>query len=371
MDKILFFARDPAGANVIIPVVKEMRRLNKYRIVVYAKDFALERIVNEGIDVIDICSICENITYDFIYSFLLKENPGGVITGTSLNDFTERFFWRASSLLDIYSCAIMDQWVNFGIRFSQYDYNGEEEYKLNHRHPYLPTRIIVIDEYIKECMIRERIPEQMIRACGSPYFDMIKVKYNNVSQKSRNHETPKRILFASEPVSIDYDMYWGFTEKTIFHALYSGVLKACDELSIMAEIIIRPHPREGSDNWNGIMEQCRDDRVSIVINDKTDSFELMKSVDVVCGMSSMFLIESAICNVPIISILIGLLHESPFIFDRIGICKSKMNEMELYSELKKLLLGCKQSIPFNFKENATVSTISCIEEDLNNEYIGN
>ena len=355
---------------MIIPIIKNLNRFNQYQVVVYAKDFALKRISNQGIDAIDICNICGDITYDFICSFLKKENPIGVITGTSLNDFTERFLWKAASLLNIYSCAIIDQWVNLGIRFSKYDYCGVKEYQLNHEHPYLPSRIIVIDEFTKTSMIQEGIPGIKITVCGSPHFDTVKMQYNNAKIEKRDDTTRKRILFASEPISIDYGMYWGFTEKTVFNALSNCLIQLCDELSLRAEVIIRPHPREKCDNWNAILNNFKSNRVSLSINNDTNSFELMKNVDIVCGMSSMFLIESAICNVPIISILIGLLHESPFILDQMCIYHSMKSETDLYIELKRLLQHHAQTINFNFVENATENALCCIEEDLYNEHIG-
>ena len=371
MNRLLFFARDPAGANVIIPVIKELLLNSQYEIIVYAKDFALERIRNEGIDAADICNVCDCITYDNIFDFVQKQNINGIITGTSLNDFTERYLWKSASQLGIYSCTIMDQWINFGIRFSPYDYSGEETYRENHIHPYLPARIIVLDQYIRSRMIEDGIQKELISVCGSPHFDTVIKKYQNAVQTFNEKEEVKKILFASEPVSIDYQLYWGFTEKTIFQSLYSCIVRLSNELDIKTEIIIRPHPREGEENWKHEILKYENDSISVQIDSKTDSFELMKNVDIVCGMSSMFLIESAICKVPIISILIGLKQESPFIYDRIGTYKSMMNESDLYNELRSLLMGSTQIIPFEIEWNATDKVITCIREDIENEHIGN
>lgn len=371
MNRLLLFARDPAGANVMIPVIKELMLCNHYEVIVYAKDFALKRIKNEGINAVDICNVCDCVNYDNIFGFVQKLHVEGIITGTSLNDYTERYLWKAASQLGIYSCAIMDQWINFGIRFSPYDYSGEETYRENHIHPYLPTRIIVLDQYIRSRMIEDGIQKELISVCGSPHFDTVIKKYQNAVQTINEKEEVKKILFASEPVSIDYQMYWGFTEKTIFQSLYACIVRLSNELDIKIEIIIRPHPREGEENWKYEIPKYENDSISVKIDSKTDSFELMKNADCVCGMSSMFLIESAICKVPIVSILIGLKQESPFIFDRIGIYKSMMNEHDLYNELRSLLRGNSQTIPFEIEQNATDKVIVCIRKDIENEYVGN
>ena len=44
--KILFFARDPGGANVILPVYKKCQ--GRFETLLYAKDFALKKIMSQG-----------------------------------------------------------------------------------------------------------------------------------------------------------------------------------------------------------------------------------------------------------------------------------------------------------------------------------
>lgn len=92
-------------------------------------------------------------------------------------------------------------------------------------------------------------------------------------------------------------------------------------------------------------------------------------MDVVCGMSSMFLLEALICNKDILSIEIGLQRENPFVLDRLGISKSILTEEELFQKLEKLFKNQKfhqqtEVSEFDYIKNATDKVISFIEEEM-------
>lgn len=355
MNKVLFFARDPAGANVIIPLIELVGNNALYEIVTYGKEFAIDRIKNEGIDVTDICDEIETVDEDNLTIFLEKIKPNIIITGTSVNDFTERYLWKVANKLGIYSCCIIDQWINLGIRFSEYDYSEEDEYKKKHTHIYLPNTIYVIDEIARKMIVNDGIRESLVESLGSPHFDRIRQKFNMSKERVKIEQIngEKTIVFASEPMSIDYGDYWGLTEKTIFDMLYGEVLKITKQRGIVAKIIVRPHPREDLDNWKSTVENYNSDQVKLMIDKETDSFDLIARSNLVCGMSSMFLIEAAMCNVPIVSIMCGLRQDNPFIFDKTGVCKSVKTEKELLRRLDALLCGDYKSLNICFNNGAT------------------
>ncbi len=56
MRKVLLFARDPGGANVILPIYEKMK--DKYQVFVYAKDFAVKRFQDAGVPVRDLEEEC-------------------------------------------------------------------------------------------------------------------------------------------------------------------------------------------------------------------------------------------------------------------------------------------------------------------------
>lgn len=367
MSRFLFFARDPAGANVIIPVIELLKNSSKNSISVYAKDYAINRLINEGIRCINIRECLGEITRYNIIHFLEQVKPDIIITGTSLDDYTERYIWQAANVLGIKSYAILDQWILPGIRFSEYGYKGIEEYKKNKNHVYLPHKILIMDDIVERMLLDDGIDASMLSIVGQPHFDVIKEKYDRAVKIS----FPKdyyNVLYASEPKTDDGEVeYLGYSERSIFEDYYNALRKISTNYNVKINIIIRPHPRENRDYWNKIVLKKNKKNINLFVDECHDSFELMKSVDLVCGMSSMFLVEAAICKVPFISCLIGLKQESPFVFDRINVYNSCRSKEELEIRLQRIIIDEKHdSIEMNFITNAAQNVVKCIEEEMKN-----
>lgn len=337
MKTVMLFARDPGGANVIMPVYDKFK--TKYRTLVYAKEFALKKFRDNGILAEDIEEECNAGTYGDVKSFLKRHLPDLVITGTSLDDFTERYLWKAAEELQIKSFAILDQWTNLGIRFSSCDYSREEEYQRQLRHPYLPYRIFAMDELAKRMLEEDGIESDKIILSGQPHFDTVRDRFLHASRVYPGDRW--NVVFVSEPIYQDYDvcnggkLYWGYNERTIFDSLYRCLETAAECCKCKIRLIIRPHPRENPGYWNEVMKKRGSDDIVIDIDTTNDSFSVMKSADFICGMSSMFLLESMICGKTVLSIEIGLKRDNPFILDKTGYCKSILSEGELIDHLKR------------------------------------
>lgn len=127
MKKILLFSRDPGGSNTIIPLVEPLQKRG-YEVRLFGKDFALEKYKSSGISGLDIMDYVPSFELDFIQKFINKEKPDFIITGTSADDFTEKYIWKSAGKLNIPLLAIMDQWVNYGVRFSNYGVSQLDDY---------------------------------------------------------------------------------------------------------------------------------------------------------------------------------------------------------------------------------------------------
>lgn len=370
MKHILVFARDPGGANVVLPLVSELKK--SYEVEVYAKEFALQRMKQELIDCYDIELELQENSQEAVLNFVRVKAPDLIITGTSLDDYTERFLWEAAKILEIPSFAIVDQWMNLGIRFSKYDYTGEEEYFKNKIHDFLPKKILVMDKIAKNELINEGIEENRIFITGQPHFDTVREKYD-LSQEEKIDKDIVNIVFVSEPIVYDYDngqeekKYWGYNEKTIFEALYQSVIKYVEIEKRKVCLTIRPHPREDAKAWEMVVNSRCSPYIDLVCDTESNSIDLLRKTDLVCGMSSMFLLEAVICEVPVISIQLGLRRESPFILDKIGILKSVLTEEKLYNEIQLVFLGLKRETSFEIIKNATQNVMSYVKEELKNE----
>lgn len=378
MKKILLFSRDPGGSNTIIPLVEPLQKRG-YEVRLFGKDFALEKYKSSGISGLDIMDYVPSFELDFIQKFINKEKPDFIITGTSADDFTEKYIWKSAGKLNIPSFAIMDQWVNYGVRFSNYGVSQLDDYNKDKNHSYVPSKICVMDDIAKIEAINEGLEPERIIITGQPYFETVLNNANRITDKNIDFIRDKvgistndfLITFVSEPICDTYnendfsEHYWGYTEKTIFRELLDGILQVSELSPNTIGLIIRQHPKENSNNFSDIIDNFRSNRIKIIINRDFDQNELIMASDLISGMSSMFLIEAAILNKLIISIQIGLKRENPLILDRANCLKSILDRRTLLNVLRLIIMG--ENTPrcnFNIIKNPVKNVILQMEKML-------
>jgi len=345
VSRILLFACDPGGANTIIPLIEPLR-MSGHELLLFGKDVALDRYRQAGLDCNDIMAMVKNVGSDAILQFVDKVAPDVLVTGTSANDFTEKLLWNACSELNIPSLAIVDQWCNYGLRFSGYGVSRIESYRKNETFAYLPTRIAAMDEHARTEMIAEGLPGERIVVCGQPHFETLLAKRGDSAEIARccaaNSIAPgdSVVVFASEPLTTTYGenvcRYWGYSEISILEALVSSLEIVAGESEQPVVLIVRPHPKENSERFFSIINSCR--RFRCLLDTVSASRSLMTRADLVCGMSSMFLIESVILKRSVMSIQIGLCREDPFILARRMLIRSILTEKDLTDQLRRGIL---------------------------------
>jgi len=353
MKTILLFSRDPGGANTIIPLIRPLQEKG-CKVNLYGKDVALEKYCQAGFEGTDINGSIPSISADTLRSFLEIEAPDMVVTGTSADDFTEKCLWLTAGELGIPSMAIVDQWVNYGLRFSGHTVSDISDYLNSNKHPYLPTRIIAMDEYARDEMISEGLPAERIKTCGQPYFESLLKSGRSDSSMTNGLSTIPGlssdefvVVFASEPITLTYGKnshHWGYTERTIFTSL----AKTLDEIACKSGksmvLIIRPHPKEDPSGLVDIAISCCK-HIKWIIDTKSHPWMLINRADLVCGMSSMFLVESLIIGKSTLSIQIGLCRDDPFVLARRGILKSIVGQNELLCCLTKIICHGDLQVP--------------------------
>src|SRR5271157_3789697 len=237
--KILLYSRDPGGCNTIFPLINPLKE-EGFQVELYGKDFALDRYKQFGFEGKNLMDEIENVDVESIKDFLTLLSPDFIITDTGENENVEKFIWKAAEELKIPSFAIIDFWTNLSIRFSDHGSHDISEYDpLTDPHPYVPTRILVIDDYCRDKLIADQIDENRILVTGQPYFDYLVKKKEVISesdvQNCRDFFNCENddclIVFASEPIleyyneTDDSDHFWGYTEKTIFRSIAETLLK--------------------------------------------------------------------------------------------------------------------------------------------------
>ncbi len=374
--KILLFSRDSGGSNVIIPLIKPLKRRD-YKVFLFGKDIALKNYRLRGYKGKNISSVISIINVDNLVKFLMKEKFDFIITSTSGDDYTERYLWKAAEIVKIPTFAILDNWINYGLRFSEYDQPRLEEYNRSKTHGFLPTKILVMDQFAKTKMLKLGFDNSRILISGQPHFDYIyskkKVYTEKTIQKFRRkigcQEEELLITYISEGISKSYNEnnpnkhYWGFTERSILINLINVLTKICQNSNLKVKLLIKLHPANEDLNVFKDILQSNNENISFIVKREIDPFLLMSSSKVICGMFSMFLVESFIFGCPILSILIGLKRENPFILDKKGIEESILNEENLFEKLKDLIL--KNDLQLNnqvFQIGATEKVIEYMEE---------
>lgn len=378
MKKILLFSRDPGGSNTIIPLVEPLQKRG-YEVRLFGKDIALEKYRMANLSGFNIMNYISSIKLDFIKNFITDEEPDFIITGTSANDFTEKYIWKAAGELKIPSFAILDQWVNYGVRFSNYGISQLDDYNKDKNHSYVPSKICVMDDIAESEAINEGLEQERIIITGQPYFEIVLKKSDSITNKAIKSIRDKAglsindflITFASEPISDTYnendfsEHYWGYTERTIFRELLDVILQVSKLYPNKIGLIIRQHPKENSSNFSDIIDNFKSSRIKIIINRDFDQHELIMASDLICGMSSMFLIEAAILDKLVMSIQIGLKRENPLILDRVNCLKSILDKQTLLNVLRLIIMG--ENTPrcyFNIIKNPVENVILQMEKML-------
>lgn len=320
--KVLLFSHDPGGANTIIPLVAPLASKG-YEVLLYGKGSALLKYKQ--------AKLPQNEMTETVEDFLKKNNPNFVITGTSANDMSEKLIWKECQRKGIPCFAILDQWLNYGIRFSNYGLDEISKYLSDKVHPHLPTKIIVMDEFAKQEAIAEGLPLEKISVCGQPYFESV---FNFKPQLTKEDlgfdENDFIITFASEPITKVYkenSNILGYTEKSILQE----VTNALETLTTPYTFVVKLHPKEDIADF----KNC-----NFKLDTTTPPQELIYHSNLVIGMSSMFLIEAALMNKPVLSVQIGLKTEDQFILSKRGMLKTILDPKKLKEELQYKNLNC-------------------------------
>ena len=378
MKRILLFARDPGGANAIAPLVDKLK-LSGYEPLLYGKDAALKQYRTNGLEGQDLSREAPVMGIAEYTAFLRRKSPDFMITGTGSDDFAEKFLWRAAEEVKLPCFAILDHWFNYGIRFSPYKLVEQELYEQDRRHPYLPTQILVMDEAVRNAMLQEGFEPDRIRVAGQPHFDRLREQALRFGSEDRRHyrselglgETDFLLAYISENITEPEkgddlsQYYWGYTERSIFRKVMEALQVAAQKCNRQVHVVVKPHPNETFDAYSDLIAELAGGKVTATVDSSAHPVRLCKAVDLVCGMSSMVLVEAVILGLPVMSVQIGLNRENPFILSQKGILPSVLEKSDLKQKLAGYMTGESAVAPsFEVPAGAAERIIGWMEEWL-------
>lgn len=377
MKKILLFARDPGAANVVVPLAEKLEKRG-YEVKLFGKDAALSQYIRMGRVGTDISLSVPRIDMEECLKFLASEAPAFLITGTGSDDFSEKYLWKAAENLSIPSFAILDHWFNYGVRFSPYRLVDLTDYERDRRHPFLPSKILVMDDSVRADMARDGFDTDRLAVVGQPYFEYFREQAKHigtVEMKLYRERMPlapdeKLIAFFSENITEPEKgddlsrYYWGYTERSVFCELLAVLKNIVSRAGQKVCVVVKPHPNETIDAFSSLIEEPASS-VRVLIDREVSPTLLSKAANLVCGMSSMVLVEAAILGLPVMSIQIGLSREDPFILSKRGITRSILSRDLLQERLEDFFAGRRmETVTFEMPEGATERIICLMEEFL-------
>ena len=334
MPKMMFFAHDPGGANAIAPLIDVLKE--DHEVLVFAKDSALLKLP------------CAK---ELPANALKQCTPDLLITGTSANDRTERSLWRQARLFGIKSMAILDHWVNYGIRFSKYGLRDIDQF---HKDPDIfPNFISVMDDFAKEEMIKDGVPGKIIRVLGNPHFEYLRKQTLKVKDVRALLANPEKqlVVFLSEPYTEDYGQG---NEKRVLRDLMDFALGK------RIKVMIKLHPKEKRDKYSEYLDQN-------IVRSDVSMVEVLASSDLIVSMTSMGLIEAWIMGKRILSYQPGERDKDKFILTRRNAVPFINSKVDLYKNLELMTEGkqmpeCQWTIDLNGIRNNErfISEILCL-----------
>lgn len=333
MAKIMFFANDPGGANAIFPLIEPISQ--EHEVFIFAKGLALIKLPHS-----------QELKGDTLKSIM----PDFLITGTSANDKTEKYLWQEAKILNIKTMAILDHWVNYGIRFSKYGLNEIE--KFDRKCNFLPNFICAMDELAKQELINDGVPKEIILPFGNPHFEqLIKKSKNIINLRSTfAREDELLVTFASEPYIEDYGKG---NEKIVLEHL----LEIIEHKNI--KIIIKLHPKEDISKYSEFKELA-----NIIIDKNTTPIEAIIMSDLIISMTSMFLIEAMLLGKNILSYQPNEIDSNKFILTRNKILPFINNKKALEQEFNKII-NDKEYLSYN--HSIECNTVKKIINFINRE----
>ena len=331
---IIAVCSEPGSAKAVAPVIELLRKEGKTKVLALAFRQASQVWKSRNLEY---HSPAHSTSLQDTIAFLEKESPVLVLTGTSGLDVEQKRFIAAARHLNIPSLAVLDFWTYYIERFS------DGEGKLS----YLPDRIAVVDERMKNDLISSGFEQSIITITGNPaHDDLYKWKTgftaDNVLQLRKKlgiNPDDLMVLFASQPLSdlfgtdTSNPMYPGYSEKTVFPALAHCLSEIQKHEHKKIILVIRPHPRENPDYFLNVNTGL----LPVSIQNEGDSRDLVMAADIVVGMTTMLLVEACYLGKVVASLQPGLLGSDPLPTNQTGLSLGIYTYEDISPKLTQLL----------------------------------
>jgi hypothetical protein len=288
--RLVVAARDAGGAAAVAPVARSAISEGDLAVEVYARGNAVGMFERAGLPVYALDAA--GSAPERLDALVGRADVCAVVTGTSLRQDYEAALWAGAGRAGVPSVAVLDHWCNYAERFTD-------------RAPFdsLPDVISVMDEAAREAMVAAGAPAERLRVTGQPYFDDLASRAQDLdatalrAELGVDAERPV-VVFASEPQRKYFGDGLGYDEESSLQAVADAVSRICPD----ALLCVKLHPLEPDDAHAAL---AHDLPLDVRVLRAWPSTRLILAADVVCGMTSVFLLEAAVLGRPALSIRPG------------------------------------------------------------------
>jgi len=390
MNTLLFVAHDPGGANVLEPIIQAFGSLNRANNTLETKRKDWQRLmlllgpaaerINAHVEPHDrVCRLPTHPTPNFPNEQSVaaadmgklfdahhderrdehhdKHRIDAVITATSFNSNVERLAIRLATARGIPTFAMLDYWSHYTQRFTL---DGETVY---------PSVILVTDKRMQaECCAETGLDEARVRVVGNPHLERVAVKHRQTmsSHNSGHTNSVQTIRFFTENIRHYYP------HKTMHEFVMVEHLATClTALQFTGTLVVRPHPMESREPWMSALAawQAQQRFSCNVVLDTASFADVLHNAEgksVAVGLTSMALLETAVCGIPTFSYQINVPQNDGYFFlpfEEYGIHKIQSdNDVAL-------LLAPTPSPIVTGQQSSVQAIIRLVEEHLESKHL--
>ncbi len=324
-------AGDPGGANALAPVLEYLALDRRVVLVTYAYRQATTLWAGRAFPPPQPAARDEMAIRDVLRGCRL------VLCGTSVNaEMAELQHIRVARELGVPSLAVLDYWANYALRFQ---YGGEAGLCLS-------DGIAVMDEAAHREMLAEGFPGERLVVTGQPALDHFAGRATagerQAARRGAGVGNDLLVVFASQPLAELYaevrgDPLWlGYHQYSVLKDLLGALEDIAARRDAIITLVVLPHPRESQTAFAGFSGK----HVRLMVGEG-NPHEWARGADLVCGMHSMFLLESCHAGNLTLSLQPGLRQTDTLPVSRQGVCPVVLRAEEMGVALESLLFDAK------------------------------
>jgi len=304
--KGLFVFSDPGGAKPVLALITMLQTLKSYKII---SDRVYPFFADFGLEV-------EQYLLGNEHDVFRDYKPDFLFTGTSYTSNVELKFVKEARENNVISYSFIDHYTKF-----------EERFLMNGVYVF-PDHICLIDEKAKAIGSQTDLPKDRFLVSGNFYHQWLREWTPSVSKDELfiSLKIPlgnKLFVYAPDPLSnVGGVGKYGLDEISVFQDLVEAFNKVDNK---NYTLLIKMHPNQNKDVFHQLVAQ--NDSRCIISDDTININTILYHSDLVIGIFSNILIESAIMNKKVLRCLIRFNCTDPLESNNVGLVVHNSKEL--------------------------------------------